>query len=424
MLGGTLLTVMLLILFLLSSPAQASMRALFVADQSNSLSSSPVITIGVGVDLSGENASLGWQEANSARLAVILANLFGGVDISGTLYTLAVVVADSGCDPTQAITAANALLSAGAAAVVGHTCSGESLAAQPLYHAAGVAMLSPSNTNPLVTQQGYTTTFRATTHDGAPPVILATYFRNWLGLSRSAIVETSSFTHQSAVKAYSDTFTALGGTITSHRLITDADDITATLMAVQSETPDVIANITSFDDILGIDANRAGRFSRAAYSLGMTNVVIGWNTQSHDESLLTVYADAAGAAATEGDYVMMQFRRFVDMPGWTTFLAAYQAAGFSIEPNDPGLFGPYAYDATRIIIAAIDRADNADPIDIRTEIAATSNFAGVVGTYQGFDAYGDMIPQWAWLERYHGGQWRIVDWGKLFLPIMLRNSGQ
>jgi branched-chain amino acid transport system substrate-binding protein len=386
------------------------------------LSSNPVITIGVGVDLSGGNASLGWQEVNSVRLAVIRANLAGGINVGGVTHTLALVVADSGCDPTQAITAASTLLNAGVAAVVGHTCSGECFAAQPLYSAAGVAMVSPSSTRPDVTRQGYTTTFRMATHDGTSPTRLASYFRNWLGLSRSAIVEVSVFQYPGVISAYSDTFTALGGTVTGYHWIKDTANITTTLIAIQSENPDVIANILSYDD-LGIDPNRAGLFSRVAHSLGMTNVVIGWNSQGNDESLLTVYANAAGAEAVEDNYVMMQYRRFQDMPRWTTFLAAYQAAGFPNEPNDPGIFGPYAYDGARIIIAAIDRADSTDPAKIRDEIAETRDFAGVVGTYQGFDAYGDMIPQWTWLERYRNGQWLIVDWGKVFLPAVLKDLG-
>jgi branched-chain amino acid transport system substrate-binding protein len=91
------------------------------------------------------------------------------------------------------------------------------------------------------------------------------------------------------------------------------------------------------------------------------------------------------------------------MPGYPAFLAAYQAAGFAHESNDPGFFGPYSYDAARIIIAAIDRAESIVPADIRDEIAAMTNHAGVVGTYIGFDANGDVIPQWAWLVRFKNG---------------------
>ena len=70
----------------------------------------------------------------------------------------------------------------------------------------------------------------------------------------------------------------------------------------------------------------------------MTNIIIGWSPFSDDEALLTTYADAAGAAA-ENDYAAMEWRRIQDMPGWTTFLAAYQAANFPNVPDDPGMYG-------------------------------------------------------------------------------------
>jgi len=378
-----------------------------------SLSSSPVITIGVGAWLSGPGV-YGWAVANSVQLAISQTNAAGGINVGGITYTLVLVTADDGCNATQAITAANTLLSAGAVAVVAHSCSGASMAAQPLYNAAGVAMISPLSTSPQLTQQGYTTTFRTVPHDGSPGAFMATYFRSWLGLSKSAIVESWLVAPSDY---YSSTFTALGGTITSRRAIASTADFTATLTAIQAENPDAIVNFYMDPD----HATAGGQFSKIAYNLGITNVVIGWNSDSNDESLLTTYASAAGPTAAEDNYAVMKWRRFQDMPGWTTFLAAYQAAGFPNEPSDPGPSGPFAYDAARIIIAAIDRADSTNPVAIRNQIAATKDYAGVVGTYQGFDANGDVIPQWAWLERYQNGQWVILNPSRLFLPIVLKN---
>jgi ABC-type branched-subunit amino acid transport system substrate-binding protein len=118
---------------------------------------------------------------------------------------------------------------------------------------------------------------------------------------------------------------------------------------------------------------------------------------------------------------MLYQRRFADMPSWPTFLASYQAAGFANDPSDPGLFGPLAYDAANIIVAAIDRANSTNPVAIRNEIAATSNFAGVVGTYVGFDAKGDVIPQWSSMWRYLSGEWWRVYPFAVFLPNVLKN---
>ena len=132
--------------------AQASQiptaKSLPASQETTGLSSSSVITIGVGTVLSGPNMLFGWAEANSVQLAINETNASGGINVGGTTYTLALVSADDGCNPAQAVTATNALLDAGAIAVVGHGCSSASGAAQPIYYAAGVPMVSPSASAP------------------------------------------------------------------------------------------------------------------------------------------------------------------------------------------------------------------------------------------------------------------------------------
>lgn len=356
-----------------------------------------VATLGVAADLSGPVAGLGWQEANAVQLAVDQANAAGGLTLGGVPYTLRLAVADDGCDPAQGPVAAQSLLDAGALAVVGHTCSGASLAAQAVYAAAGVPMISPSATRPDVTQQGYNTTFRVISHDGSPPMQLATYLRQWGNYQRAALVATAE--QQWALDFYSDTFTGLGGVITGYRIVTDtADFMTVAADIKHNEQPDVIFYTDA-------DPARAGLFSQAAHAVGMMDVPIGWSSRDSNTTSLAVYADAAGPAV-EGDFVVMSQRPFWAMPGWTALASDYQAAGFPNVPDDPGYFGAFAYDAARILLDALNRAGT--PGGARDAVAATAGYAGVVGWYAGFDRFGDVIPQWGWIERYRAGQWTAV----------------
>ncbi len=358
-----------------------------------------VATIGVAAVLSGPVAQFGWQEANAVQLAINQTNAAGGLDLGGTQYTLRMVVADDGCDGGQAVSAAQSLLDAGALAVVGHTCSVASIPAQTIYAAAGIPMVSPSATYPNLTQQGYTTTFRTISHDGSPPTTLATYLRRWRGYTRSAFVVTEGY-HAGVAGFYSNTFAALGGTITGYHIVTDTVDFAAVLADIKhNEQPDVIFYADSVP-------TRAGLFSKAAYEVGMNNVPIAWSSWDNAASLLNAYTEAAGPVAAEGDIAMMQYRPFWAMPGWEPFRANYQAAGFPNAPDDPGIVGAFSYDAARIILNALDRADT--PGGARDAVAATANYPGVVGLYQGFDGYGDVIPQWGWIERYRAGQWTPV----------------
>lgn len=392
-------------------------RALPISERApTTLTNGNVITIGVAADLSGPAESLGWRQANAVQLAVNQINAGGGVDIGGTNYTVALLSADSGCNQIQAITATNTLLNAGVVAVVGHTCTSTSNAAQPLYAAAGVSMITPSATGPQLTEQGYTTTFRVISRDDSPPAMLATHLRSQLSHERAAIVEMDGYFGNDLNDVFSDTFTSLGGTITSRRAVTSTADFTDTLTIVMAENPHTIHFVND-------DGNTAGLLSNVAHNLGMTNVVIAWTTYSNNRAPLDDYATAAGIAA-EGDIAAMASRTTNDMPGYAALNTDYVAAGFANYGDEAQTGGAFAYDAAQIIVAAIDRAESVNPTDIRDEIAATTNYQGVVGTYEGFDTKGDVIPQWAWLERYHNGQWGLIGPNEIFLPILFKNLGQ
>jgi branched-chain amino acid transport system substrate-binding protein len=388
------------------APAMASPPAVAEATV---LSNSNVITIGVAADMSGPVDSIGWRQANAVQLAVSQINAAGGVDIGGAPYSLALVTADSACNAAQAVTAAETLLTADAVAVVGHTCSGASFAAQPIYNGAGVPMISPSSGSIGLTQEGYTTTFRVFPRDDAQAILMATHFRQSLGMGRVALVDWSGF--EWSTEAFSSTFVSLGGSITGQQTVGSTDDYTATLTAIQAEDPDAVF-------YADWDANRAGFLSSIAHNLGLS--VIGWDADNN-EAALGDYAIVAGGAA-EGDYAGLNPRRTQDMPGYDTLNADYQAAAFPNYGDEAEIWGALAYDALRIIVDAMDRADSADPTAIRDAIAATADYHGVVGIYVGFDSLGDVIPQWSWLELYQNGEWEMVyPYNKVFLPLVLKN---
>ncbi|MEJ5311428.1 MAG: ABC transporter substrate-binding protein [Anaerolineae bacterium] len=355
-----------------------------------------VATIGVAVDLSGPASQYGWPQVNAVQLAISQTNAAGGLNLGGIQYTLHMAVGDDGCNETQAITVAQTLLDAGALAVIGHTCSRASIPAQAVYAAAGVPMLSPSSTNPNLTQQGYTTTFRTVSHDASATRFLATYFRQAMGYARSVIVTEPGA--EWLRDLYADTFTALGGVVTSDWVLTETFDFTATLLAIQPQNPDVIF-------VAGYAAAEPGQLSRTAYNLGMGNIPIAWDSLSEAPMWLYAYLGWAGDAAAEGDFIAMHQRPFWAMPGWATFVSDYEAAHFEHAPTAPGPYVPFAYDAANMLFDALTRANVPAPSAIRDALAATSNFAGVVGRYQGFDAYGDVIPQWSWIQRFRNGEW-------------------
>jgi branched-chain amino acid transport system substrate-binding protein len=121
------------------------------------------VLIGVAGPITGKLAWFGEQLERGAGLAVADINAAGGV--LGQQVQLTTV--DDFCDPEQAVAAARKLVSDGVIFVVGHYCSGASIPASEIYHAAGVLMITPSSSNPMLTDQGRANVFRVQNRDDA-----------------------------------------------------------------------------------------------------------------------------------------------------------------------------------------------------------------------------------------------------------------
>ena len=85
------------------------------------------------------------------------------------------ITADDFCDPEQAVAAAKKLVSDGVIFVVGHYCSGASIPASEIYQAAGVLMISPASTNPMLTELGRANVFRVIYRDDAVGIVVGNY---------------------------------------------------------------------------------------------------------------------------------------------------------------------------------------------------------------------------------------------------------
>ncbi|MCI0519502.1 MAG: ABC transporter substrate-binding protein [Chloroflexi bacterium] len=384
------------------------------APEAGSLTAGNVITIGVAASLSGA-PELGWPQANGVQLAVDEINAGGGLDLGGVSYTLALVSEDGGCDGATGAAAAQALVDAGAALVIGHTCSGSSITGLPFYEAANIAMLSPSSTGAFVTDSGYESAFRVISRDDAQVIALANHLTGVVGYDRAAMMEFNNDWLLGIGDVFANAFTAQGGTITGRHIVTSTADFTATLTTIMAETPDVIF-------LAKWDGAEGGLASKIAHNLGMTSTPFAWASTAPDKPMLDDYLAAAGAAA-EGDYALMAYRHPDDMPGYADFNADYQAAGFAQYGGDATLWGAFAYDAAHIAFKAIDRANSVEPGNIRDEVAKAPDYQGVVGDYYGFEDNGDVIPQWTWLETYVNGAWHKVFLGGVSHPALIKTDG-
>ena len=108
------------------------------------------IKIGFAGSLSGDLAPYGLPSLKAVQLVVKEINDQGG--IQGRPIEL--LVEDDACKPELATNSATKLVVGGVKMVIGHTCSGPTKAALPIYQSAKVLVISPSATSPLLNQDG------------------------------------------------------------------------------------------------------------------------------------------------------------------------------------------------------------------------------------------------------------------------------
>ncbi|MCP4993798.1 MAG: ABC transporter substrate-binding protein, partial [Gammaproteobacteria bacterium] len=149
------------------------------------LMAADTIKLGVAGAHSGDLASYGLPSVNAAKLVVEQVNAKGGID--GKMVEL--LVEDDVCKPEVATNTATKLVSDGVHVVIGHICSGATKAALPIYNNAGVVVMSPSATNPALTQSGdYPNFYRTIASDDAQAQTEVDFALNTLGLSKSAVI--------------------------------------------------------------------------------------------------------------------------------------------------------------------------------------------------------------------------------------------
>jgi branched-chain amino acid transport system substrate-binding protein len=142
------------------------------------------IKIGIAGPLSGSNLITGEQQEIGALKAIDQLNDEGGL----LGEEIVVISLDDACEPEQAKAVARQLVSEGVIFVVGHVCSGASLAASNVYEEAGIIMISPASTNPKVTDEGGPNVFRVIGRDDQQGMIAGDYLADNYSNSNIAIV--------------------------------------------------------------------------------------------------------------------------------------------------------------------------------------------------------------------------------------------
>jgi len=350
-----------------------------------------VVRIGHVAPMTGGIAHLGKDNENGAKRAVADLNK-ASLTIGGQKVKFELLSEDYAADPKQGTSAAQKLVDAKVAGVIGHLNSGTTIPASTIYNKAGIPQISPSATNPRYTLQGYKTAFRVVANDGQLGGTLGRYAVNELKGKSIAIIDDRTAYGQGVADEFAKGVQAAGGKVVTRQYTTDkATDFSAILTTIRGRKPDVVF-------FGGMDAV-GGPMLRQMKQLGIDAKFMGGDGICTSE-LPKLAGDAVGNSkvfCAEAGGVVGKFEKKM-----ADFRTRFKAE----TGEEVKLYAPYVYDATMVMVEAMKKANSTDPKAYLPELAKIK-YEGVTGPIA-FDKNGDIVNGTLTLFTYNGPKRELV----------------
>lgn len=266
--------------------------------------------------------------------------------------------------PEQAKTVVQKLISQDKVqAILGEVASTNSLAAAPVAQEAKIPMISPSSTNPKVTEVGDYIS-RVCFIDPFQGSVMAKFAANTLKAKTAAVIgDVNSDYSKGLTQFFEEEFTKLGGKVIAKEAYTQSDpDFKGQLTKIRNLKPDVIY-IPGYYGQVGIIAKQARELDMTMPLLGGD----GWDSPELWK---------LGGAALKNAYISNHYSAENPAPEIQNFVKAYKAK-YNVEPDS---LSALAYDAAKVLADAIKRAGGAsDSAKLKDAINSTKDFPGVTG---------------------------------------------
>lgn len=356
------------------------------------------IKIGVFEPQTGENGGGGLQEVLGIRYAN---QKYPTVKIGNDTYNVKLVEVDNKSDKTEAVTAAQKLVSEKVSVVLGSYGSGVSIAAGQYFSDAKIPAIGCSCTNPQVTQ-GNDFYFRVCFLDPFQGTVMANYaWQN--NLKNAAVITQLGDDYSSGLgQFFSDSFKKLGGNVVdSEQFQTNQTDFKAILTNIKAANPDVIfapSSITTAPNIIK-QARELGIKSVIAAGDTWENSTIIQNAGKDAEGIvLSTFYDESAPANDEGKSFVTGFKD-------------YQKKNKVENPDIIPAVSALGYDAYLCAIKAIEASGSTDTTKIRDSLKGLS-VDGVTGSIS-FDENGDAKKDMAFIKTVENGAFKFLTTTKV-----------
>ncbi|SHF50597.1 L-leucine-binding protein/L-isoleucine-binding protein/L-valine-binding protein [Lampropedia hyalina DSM 16112] len=343
-----------------------SLVAVAVVALTGVASAADPIKIGIPQPMTGPNKQYGDQIQAGALTAIETINAKGGV--KGR--KLEPILIDDGCEPKQAVPAANQVVNSGAKFAVAHACSGTTVPAVGVYEEEGIVAITPGATSPLVTDTLKPHFFfRTIGRDDQQGPFAAGYIANTLKPRTVAVLHDKQTYGAGVATQVRDALKKHGVNVALFESINVGDsDYSAVITKLKTLSPDLVY-FGGYHPELGLLLRQAREQNLNVQFMGPEGTA--------NQDLVAI-----AGPAIDGLLVTLP-ADFTKRPENAEIVKAFQAA-----KRDPdGAFQMPAYAAVEVIAASIEAVGD-DPAKVADYLHATT-FDTSIGKVE-YDAKGDL----------------------------------
>jgi branched-chain amino acid transport system substrate-binding protein len=275
-------------------------------------------------------------------------------------------------------------------AILGDATSSATLEAAPIAQNDRIPMITPTATNPRITEVG-DFIFRVCFLDEFQGRVLAKFTREKLNAARVVtLIDVKQDYSVDLAKFFKDELTKQGGSIAGEQSYSTGDtDFRAQLTSIRAAKPDAVYVPGYYQEV--------GLIIKQGRQIGLTLPFVGCDGWAN-QALLTI-----GGKAIDGCYFTTHFSPDDPSPIVKTFVAKYQEKYGAL----PDTFSALGYDAARLLADAIKRAASVDSQGLRDALAKTAGFPGVTGQIS-FDANRNASKP-GFIVTVKGGRFEIAE---------------
>jgi branched-chain amino acid transport system substrate-binding protein len=346
------------------------------------------VSVGISLSLTGADAEDAALIKDGAMMAIDEANAKGGV--SG--YMINVLLLDDGTatagqyDPAQAATNARKMVSDDSVvAAIGPMMSGAGKAMAPILSQGDLATITPSSTNPDITDPkfaaqfrpaGKAIYFRTVTTDAFQGPNMANYYADTLKVKSVYVLDDSGAYGVGIANAFAAQAQKAGVKVLGHDQLDPKEaDYTTILTKIKALSPEAL--------YYGGVAQAGVKVVKQSYDI-LPNIIKGGGDGMYAAAVLS----GAGFPAVEGWYATIAAPHIINNPELAAWVEQFTKK-FGKAPED---YSITAYDAARVILDAIGRVAASGKEVTRGAVRdaiQTADVKTLQGTV-GFDANGDV----------------------------------